>query len=382
MQIFDKHKPRVYSDKNGKYVTCCIRDKRIKATEEEVVRQSVIFFLLSLRRFENYNFELEESVNYTDNSRGRPDIVLRDSDGKVVFVVECKKPSVMLGDNVRQQAIRYAQKLRSKRIWLTNGAENVFFSKDKNEWKNVNSIEFLKIKGIGFEREVKFPAKATPAFIRRHLQKENIAKFSDTDMHELLSKNYDIDFLYKLLCLQKLIYTANVRAPFSINGLHILEDRGIKQLHVPNPGGGFNGLYRILLVATEGAVEAVGIGLHRWSSDNSFRLCMAFIKKNRIHHSLQLSSDGIEVVGNKRVKISHNARMGGRSIKKDKVLEAIVEACREDIISDDNAFPICLGTIPQYENINWSNSKNFLSNLCHYALIRSNLRESNRYQKA
>jgi len=70
--------------------------------------------------------------------------------------------------------------------------------------------------------------------------------------------------------------------------------------------------------------------------------------------------------------------MGGRALKRTLVINALYEACRDDLLPDETI--INLGTLPSVpEQVTWRNSREFLANLFHYAIIRTELREANPY---
>ena len=164
------------------------------------------------------------------------------------------------------------------------------------------------------------------------------------------------------------------KLPWGHRGLHILEDRGISRLSIGTPGGSWNSSYRLFLIATEGRVETAGIGLNRWGDDRLI-LCVSFLKSGRKHHALQLQVDDWVDNRGDHFEIFHNGRMGGRSIKKEVVVDALYEACRDDILIETGE--LFLGSLPNDPaEVNQISSRAFIANLLHYALIRTELREA------
>ncbi|MBZ0271935.1 hypothetical protein K8I61_07850 [bacterium] len=167
------------------------------------------------------------------------------------------------------------------------------------------------------------------------------------------------------------------RLPYSYRGVHILEDRGLSELSIPVPGGGtWNSLYRVFLVATEGRVETAGIGLNRCNPKNII-LCVAFLKSNRKHHALQLHFGRNVEPTPGGFAVFHDGRMGGRSIRREAVRDALIESCRDDLVAPDGR--IDLGTFKTTPT--WSNSRKLLANVFNYALLRTNLREANPWSR-
>ena len=97
-------------------VQCLIRDKAVRATPEERVRQRVLHWLVHNKRWSKKNLRLEQSYQWVSDparTRIRSDIELLD-DGDVLIVVECKRSDVPLDERVDQQAIEYLIALECK----------------------------------------------------------------------------------------------------------------------------------------------------------------------------------------------------------------------------------------------------------------------------
>lgn len=97
-----------------------LRKKNVKLTPEEEVRQNVIIWL-----HERYNVPLSlmsSEYSFVFNRRHyRADIVIFDKQPKPIMFVECKSPSVTIGNDVVDQVIRYNYVLKVKYIFITNG---------------------------------------------------------------------------------------------------------------------------------------------------------------------------------------------------------------------------------------------------------------------
>ena len=99
-------------------VQCLIRDKAVRATPEERVRQRVLHWLVHNKGWSKENLRLEQSYQWVSDparTRIRSDIELLD-DGDVLIIVECKRSDVPLDERVDQQAIEYAVKARAR--WI------------------------------------------------------------------------------------------------------------------------------------------------------------------------------------------------------------------------------------------------------------------------
>ena len=98
-------------------VQCLVRDKAVRATPEERVRQRVLHWLVHDNGWSRENLRLERSYPWVSDparTRIRSDIELLD-DGDVLVVVECKRCDVPLDERVDQQAIEYVIPTQAKR---------------------------------------------------------------------------------------------------------------------------------------------------------------------------------------------------------------------------------------------------------------------------
>jgi hypothetical protein len=189
------------------------------------------------------------------------------------------------------------------------------------------------------------------------------------------------DTLDCALTWQRLIQASGdfFKLPYSRGGLHILEDRGLTRLtfHTPGRGPGHTTWYRVFLAATEGRVETIAVGVNSWNPDQAI-LSVGFLKEARKHHALQLQLSKCPRRPDGAFDIEHHGRMGGRSIASAVVRAALEDAGRDDLLrvdGPDGKVTILLGILPQPSRLSWRTSAVLLSNLLHYAVVRTNLRE-------
>ena len=352
-------------------VQCLIRDKAVRATPEERVRQRVLHWLIDDKRWAKDNLRLERSYEWVSDparTRIRADIELL-VDGDVLVVVECKRYDAPLDERVDQQAIEYATKARARWIWTTNGDSHAFFRKHGSEWRSVNSLKPLKVFSDPPVTKFQFPASAEDeAAVARYWQSFGDPQFLDGD------NAYDHRFV---LAVHRVLFDVPKKLPYSHGGVHILEDRGSAWHNFGNrSGGSYYTRYADFIAATEGRVEAVSVAINRWHR-GGLRLCVGVRKPNRTHHALQLDTDQCEREEETNSwHIYHNGNMSG--VTRAVVMEAVREAqASRWIVTDDHGKEwIYLGNLPDADSAGWSNSRKLLANLIHYAIIRTNLRES------
>jgi hypothetical protein len=360
----DAFKSKVYSPDGIKRVLCLKRNKRVPASPEEFVRQRVLNWLFTGKKISHELVDVEVPVTFSSETTKRADIVVK-LDRKI-FVIECKKPSYPLGVNVELQAAKYADRLKASGILLTNGDEHRLFIRKKDGWTETNRWP---------EFGEKFRISRIPTFSETNLKDAEVLKVirKMPHMQRFNSKNEVIPVasLLRLILAPQEFYGA---LPFSHQGVHILEDRGLHLCAFGNRGHGsdaYSSYYRLFLAATEGSVETIAIGINEWG-DGTARICVGAITQSREHHTLQAQLS-VEIANGKYV-FFHDGSMS--QVKSATVLDAVTEAGRKDLLVRSGKGELLkLGALPHYNDVDWRTSKVFLANLIHYGLIRTGLRE-------
>ena len=376
--------PRVHDDSGHKILMCLRRDKRVVAGPEERVRQRVLHWLICDMSWPKPLIDLEKNLDFADR-KGRPDIVLYDRLKSPAMVIEIKRPDKQIDDTDRRQAEKYANKVRSKNIWITNGTDQWFRKRAGSKWVDSEYSEILAVVGDPPKYVIpSLPKDSSPNAVRKYWGK---FREYDESLLDLAYKKYSStsDFA---LAIHKIIYHMEFKLPYSYEGVHILEDRELRPFRAVTPGSkGWFGLYRFLLVATEYRVETAAIGLYRWRGSKTCGrneyddviICVGFAKEKRSHHALQLHSSNCEKIAG-GWEMWHNGIMGGRSVRREEVIESIVESGRSDLLGPgEGAKHVRLGKLPTFTTATWSNTRKFLANLLHYSILRTNLREAKPY---
>ncbi len=360
-----------------KTIQCLVRDKAIRVTPEERVRQRVLNWLMGEKGWRKDKLRLEENYTLVSDParfRIRPDIELLDDNDNVLVVVECKREKVPLGECVTQQAEEYGRKARAQWIWTTNGKSHSFLKKKReSEYQPVDTLSPLEVFSDPPVVELEFPANIDDhAGIARYWEALNDPQFRDG------GGDYDRHFV---LAVHRVLFDRQKikkEMPFSHGGAHILEDCGSAWHSFGNRSGGkYHTRYADFIAATRGRVEAVSVAVNRRGGRRrGLRLCVGVRKPQRSHHALQLNTDLCERVEETRSwRIYHDGRMS--NIRTSDVFEAVIEAGAGRWITQANGKDrIFLGDLPDADSANWKNSRGFLANLVHYAIIRTNLREA------
>ncbi len=366
-------RPRIFYNRQGRYLRCLVRDKLVRATPEETVRQRVLAWLIREKRLAKGQLKLEDNLRYANRHRGRPDISVCDDSGKCRMIVEVKRSEDVAGYDALRQAQRYARRLVVREVWVTNGDRHSFARRAASgTWREVRGSRILIAQDLGRLKASRIPNPSNQKGVGRYLRL--FPEFRALDREELEC----------VLTLRRLLQQPRhfFRLPYSYNDLHIIADRDMSPLSFQTPGGRHSGNYRVFLVATEGRVETAAVAVNPWWPDHAI-LCVGFLKEDRKHHALQLQLTGCRQRPNGSFDVYHHGMIGGRSMPAKLVFEAIRDRGREDLVHSDSEGRrrVYLGRLPSFSRMTWRNSRVFLANLLDYAIIRTNLREGRPYRR-
>ena len=114
------------SDKNGQLTLFDeIRKKHIVITPEEWVRQHFVQYLINQKKYPKTLIKLEGGHKLHGMAK-RTDIVVFNSDGKKILLVECKAPSVDIDQKTFDQVARYNMVHSVSLLAVTNGLQHYF----------------------------------------------------------------------------------------------------------------------------------------------------------------------------------------------------------------------------------------------------------------
>lgn len=99
------------------------RKKFVALTSEEWVRQNFLRYLVTEKKYPRSLISVEGGLKLFKLKK-RTDIVVYDSQGKPLLIVECKAPEVNISNNVFDQIVRYNMALQVKYLALTNGLKH------------------------------------------------------------------------------------------------------------------------------------------------------------------------------------------------------------------------------------------------------------------
>ena len=120
---------RFKSSENRVAIFDDIRKKFILLTPEEWVRQHVVKFLAEQKNYPKSHINVEKIIKLNGLTK-RYDVVVFQSDGKILLLVECKAPEVPISQNTFDQIARYNLKMDAAYMMVTNGLNHYFCQMD------------------------------------------------------------------------------------------------------------------------------------------------------------------------------------------------------------------------------------------------------------
>jgi len=106
-----------------------LRKKYLVLTPEEWVRQHVVQFLMTEKKYPASLIALEKQLTI-NNLKKRTDIVVFNKEGSPHIIVECKAPNIKINQDTFDQIARYNLKLNANYLIITNGLEHYFCQLD------------------------------------------------------------------------------------------------------------------------------------------------------------------------------------------------------------------------------------------------------------
>lgn len=104
-----------------------IRKKWLIQTPEEVVRQTIIEFLIG-KGVQKELIGVEIGFNLSNGKQQRLDLLLYNRDGSPLMIIECKAESVRLTSDIFTQISKYNSFIKAPYIMITNQRSNFIYS--------------------------------------------------------------------------------------------------------------------------------------------------------------------------------------------------------------------------------------------------------------
>jgi len=109
------------------YIFDFIRKKWLVLTPEEWVRQHLLNYLVSEKKFPVSVISIEKEL-YLNDLRKRYDVVVYDNQMQPSLIIECKAPYIALDRSVVSQALHYNLTVKAKFLMISNGMSDLVFN--------------------------------------------------------------------------------------------------------------------------------------------------------------------------------------------------------------------------------------------------------------
>ncbi len=124
--------------KNRIHIFCVIRKKFYLFTQEEVIRQYIIFLLKKIKNYKNSNIWVEYPFKINKLNK-RIDILVQ-FQRKPHIIIECKNPKTPITQKTFDQISIYNKTIKAPFLMISNGIKNFIFQVDKYK----KNFSFLK----------------------------------------------------------------------------------------------------------------------------------------------------------------------------------------------------------------------------------------------
>ena len=116
-----------------------LRKKEVALTPEERVRQWCIGILAGTMKVPMHMMMSEVGFRL-GGKQFRADIIIYDRKAQPLAVVECKRPEVVIDQDVLDQAVRYNMVLNVKYMIITNGTRTFICRKEGNGYSFISDV--------------------------------------------------------------------------------------------------------------------------------------------------------------------------------------------------------------------------------------------------
>lgn len=114
---------------NQKHVFDPIRKKYVVLLPEELVRQSLINYLINEYGYSKSLISVEKSFKVNERNK-RYDIVVYNNEGKPYILIECKSPNIKINIEAIEQISWYNFALKAEYLLITNGKRSLISKMD------------------------------------------------------------------------------------------------------------------------------------------------------------------------------------------------------------------------------------------------------------
>lgn len=129
----------IKSKENKQFIFDIIRKKYVALSPEEWVRQHIVHYLITIKRYPKSLIAVEKQITINTLTK-RFDILVFNNKGFPELIVECKAPTIKITQTAFDQTARYNLKLKAEYLMVTNGMQHYFCKLDHEN----KQYEFLE----------------------------------------------------------------------------------------------------------------------------------------------------------------------------------------------------------------------------------------------
>lgn len=118
---------KVKNIKGRPYIFDALRKKWLALTPEEWVRQHLVNYLITVKKYPSSLISIEKEIKLNDLKKRFDVVVYKEKMPHIL--IECKAPFISLENSVAEQALRYNLVLKSDYVMITNGISDLVFDK-------------------------------------------------------------------------------------------------------------------------------------------------------------------------------------------------------------------------------------------------------------
>ena len=133
---FDRYKFRFKNSENKTAIFDEIRKKFVILTPEEWVRQHVVHYLMVEKKYPKSLINVEKLLKINGMTR-RYDVVVFNSDGSILILIECKAAHIKISQETFDQIARYNLTMQAAYLMITNGDNHYFCQMDYENQKYI-----------------------------------------------------------------------------------------------------------------------------------------------------------------------------------------------------------------------------------------------------
>lgn len=140
---FPDKKPQLKKEKGRELIFCIIRKSWVVLTPEEWVRQNFLLYLTEILYYPQAVIAVEKKIKIAEVEK-RFDIVVYDKKAHPFIIVECKKMTVQLSQEVLMQVLRYNVSVGARFLLITNGSFTYGFEIAEGNFTALTAIEQIQ----------------------------------------------------------------------------------------------------------------------------------------------------------------------------------------------------------------------------------------------